>query len=444
MTTTKDPKVLKEEIFSRVADYYEAVHARKTFSPGKTRIQFAGRVFDDHEMRLAVDSCLDFYLTLGDYKDQFERELRKYMGCQRAMIASSGSSANFVAVTAFKSVELPKPLKDGDEVLTPAVTFPTTLNPILFNNLTPVFVDVELGTYNVDVKLLKEAITPRTRAMVLPHTLGNVMDMDEIVALCKENNLYLMEDCCDALGSTYNGKMAGTFGDVSTLSCYPAHHITMGEGGAVMTMTPLWSKIVRSVRDWGKDCVCEKNAPYNGVCNERLQYRIPGLEVPYDHRYVYTNIGFNMKPTDIQAAIGVAQMKKLPGFVEARKANFKKLYNGLKKWEKYLILPTWSAKADPSWFALPLTVRGTEFKRHEVIDFLERERNIETRLIFAGNILRQPGYSNIKHRLGSRLPNSDVVMERSFFIGVYPGLTDEMLDYMIQSFGDFFKSKGLS
>lgn len=437
------PEKLKSEILSKVVDYYQAVHATKKFEPGKTRVQFAGRVFDDHEMRLAIDSCLDFYLTLGEYKDQFESVLKKYTGAFRASISSSGSAANFTAVTSFKSPYLPNPLKDGDEVLTPAVTFPTTLNPILFNNLMPVFVDCEVGTYNVNVDLLEKAISPKTRAMVLPHTLGNLLQMDRIVALCKEHKLFLMEDCCDALGSTYDGKMAGTFGEVSTLSCYPAHHITMGEGGAVMTMSPLWSKIVRSIRDWGKDCVCEKNAPYNGVCNQRLQYKIPGLEEPYDHRYVYTNIGFNNKPTDIQAAIGVAQMKKLPQFVEARKRNFKKLYTALKQWEQYLVLPRWEQKADPSWFAFPLTVRGSEFKRHELIDFLERESNIETRLLFAGNILRQPGYSDIKHRLGSTLENSDTVMERSFFVGVYPGLTDEMIDYMIDRFSAFFKSKNL-
>jgi CDP-6-deoxy-D-xylo-4-hexulose-3-dehydrase len=343
-----------------------------------------------------------------------------------------------VAVTTLCSRQLPDGLRPGDEVIVPAVSFPTTVNPIIQNRLVPVFVDSCLGDFNLDVSQLEAALSPRTRALMFAHTLGNPADMDAIMAFVERHNLLLVEDTCDALGSKWDGRMVGTFGRMATLSFYPAHHITMGEGGAVYTDRPKLAKIARAVRDWGRDCWCGYDNPVNGKCGIRFEREVPGIPGFYDHRYYYSEIGYNLKLTDPQAAMGLAQLQKLPEFIRRRKANFAYLYEGLKPYQEHLMLPTWHAKADPSWFALPLLVRPeAPFMRHELTRFLEINR-VQTRLIFAGNILRQPAYAEIEHRAVDDLSVSDQIMRGGFFVGVYPGLDQPRLDYMLEIFGRFF------
>jgi CDP-6-deoxy-D-xylo-4-hexulose-3-dehydrase len=329
-------------------------------------------------------------------------------------------------------------LQPGDEVITPAVTFPTTLAPIVQNRLVPVLVDAELGTYNLDASQLEAACSARTRAIFVPHTLGNPAQIDHIAEFARERGLYLIEDTCDALGSTYAGRMVGTFGQLATLSFYPAHHITLGEGGAVYTNSRRLARVARTIRDWGRDCWCGYDNPVNGKCGIRFERELPGVPGFYDHRYLFTEIGYNLKITDVQAALGVAQMEKLPGFIAARKRNFARLNSGLRQYEEFFILPRWLPQADPSWFAFPLTVReGAPFDRNGLTRYLEARR-IETRVLFAGHILHQPGYRAIECRVVGRLPNADQVVRGAFFVGVYPGLDDARIDYMLQVFADFF------
>jgi CDP-6-deoxy-D-xylo-4-hexulose-3-dehydrase len=385
-----------------------------------------------------VDACLDFWLTAGPNAETFERRLAEYVGVRHALAVNSGSSANLVAVTALRSRRLERPLEPGDEVITPAVGFPTTVAPIVQNGLVPVFVDCQLGTYNLDPEQLESALSERTRALFFAHTLGNPVEMEPVMELARVHDLYVIEDTCDALGSTYDGQMVGTFGDLATLSFYPAHHITTGEGGAVLTDDPHLAHIAQSVRDWGRDCRCRHDSPPTGACGRRFEWEIPGLEEPYDHRYLYTEIGYNLKMTDIQAAIGLSQLDKLSDFVAARQRNFARLYEGLKPYEELLILPVWSERADPSWFAFPITVRpGAPFTRRELISWLEG-RSVETRLLFAGNITRQPGYRHIEHRTVGDLLHSDLVLRAAFFVGVYSGLDNTRLDYVLNAFVDFF------
>jgi CDP-6-deoxy-D-xylo-4-hexulose-3-dehydrase len=330
-------------------------------------------------------------------------------------------------------------LQPGDEVITAAVAFPTTLAPMVQNQLVPVLVDSEIGHYNIDAHQLEAALSPRSRAIMVTHTLGNPVAMDVVMDFAREHGLYVIEDNCDALGSKYDGRMTGTFGHLGTSSFYPAHHITLGEGGAVYTNSPRLGKIARTIRDWGRDCYCGYINPPNGRCGKRFEWEVEGLEGHYDHRYLFTEIGYNLKITDPQAAVGLAQLDKLAEFVAARKRNFRILYNGLQPLEDHLILPTWSEKADPSWFAFPLTIRpGSPIERDSLQRFLE-DRQIETRLLFAGNILKQPGYRHIEHRTVGSLPVADLVMSNTFFIGVYPGLGQAQLEYMIEAFFDFMK-----
>ncbi|MBI5292506.1 MAG: lipopolysaccharide biosynthesis protein RfbH [Chloroflexi bacterium] len=437
-----DLENLRQEIFAKVTEYYEKAHADQPFVPGETRVQYAGRVYDEREMVHMVDAVLEFWLTAGRHAEEFERRLGKFIGAREVIPVNSGSSANLVAMTTLCSPQLKQRLLPGDEVITPAVTFPTTLAPIVQNRLIPVLVDAEMGTYNIDLEQLEAAMSPRTRALFITHTLGNPIAMDRVVEFARARNLFIIEDTCDALGSKYNGQSVGTFGHVATLSFYPAHHITMGEGGAVYTHSRRLAKIARTVRDWGRDCFCGYDNPVNGKCGIRFEREIPGIEGYYDHRYYFTEIGYNLKLTDVQAAMGVAQMDKLPGFVAARKRNFARLYAGLKKFEEFLILPTWLPNADPSWFALPLTVRDTApFDRTALTRYLENHK-VETRMIFAGNILKQPGYKNIERRVVGSLPVADQVMRSSFFIGVYPGLTDAKIDYMLEMFAQFMAEHG--
>ena len=421
---------LKEEILALVRRHLNDNPAQP-WRAGQDRVPYAGRVVGEEERALLIEASLECWLTLGPFGDRFEADLKKFQGVRDAILVGSGSSANLVALTALCSDMFPDPLKPGDEVITPATTFPTTLAPIVQNQLKPVFVDCEIGTYNADLDQVEAAISPKTRAIVLPHTLGNVFDLDRVTALCKKHDLYLVEDTCDALGSKWNGKPAGTFGDFSTLSFYPAHHMTMGEGGAVLTNTAINARVARSIRDWGRDCWCAPGV--SDTCNKRFDWKLGELPQGYDHKYIYSSIGYNVKPTDLQAAIGVAQIAKLPSFIEARKRNFKRLYDGLGDIPG-LILPRWDKRADVSWFAFPITVaEEAPFSRKDLVAALESAK-IETRMVFAGNVLRQPAYVNIDRRVVGELKNTDLVMTNTFFVGVYPGLTDPMIDYVIEQF----------
>lgn len=435
---------LRQEILEKVKELYKEEHEEKQnhFTPGNSKIPFAGRVYDEDEMVNLVDSALDFWLTAGRYSNEFEADFAEYMEQKYSLLVNSGSSANLVAFAALTSTKLgEKALKAGDEVITVAAGFPTTVNPIIQYGLTPVFVDIELGTYNIKADELEKSISEKTKAVMIAHTLGNPFDLAAVTEFCKKHDLFLIEDCCDAVGSTYNGQMVGTFGDLATASFYPAHHMTMGEGGAVMTSNRVHYKNAMSFRDWGRDCYCAGGT--DNSCGKRFTQQFGTLPYGYDHKYVYSHIGFNLKVSDMQAAIGVAQLKKLPKFVQDRKDNFNKLYDGLKKFEDYLILPKATENSDPSWFGFMLcTKESDKFTRLELAKYLEDKR-ILTRQLFAGNLLRQPAYENIEHRVVGKLENTDYVMHNGIFIGVYPGLTDEKINYMIEAFEEFFKSKGL-
>jgi CDP-6-deoxy-D-xylo-4-hexulose-3-dehydrase len=430
---------LRDQICDLVAEYYRAAHAVRPFTPGETRVHYASRVYDEREMIAAVEACLDFWLTAGGNAAALESRLAQTVGASRALLVNSGSSANLLAISALCSRNLERPLAPGDEIIVPAMGFPTSVAPVVQNGLVPVFVDCELGTYNLDPAQLEPALSGRTRALFFAHTLGNPVDMEQVMAFAKAHGLRVIEDTCDALGSTYDGRMMGSFGDLATLSFYPAHHITTGEGGAVLVNKPGLARIARSLRDWGRDCRCAHDSPPAGACGRRFEWQIPGIDEPYDHRYLYSEVGYNLKMTDIQAAIGLMQLEKLPGFAAARKHNFARIYEGLKPYEEFLILPAWSERSDPAWFAFPITVRpDAPFARRDLTDWLE-ERQIETRFLFAGNITRQPGYRHIEHRAVGDLSNSDLVMRSAFFVGVYPGLDDARLDYMLEAFTGFLR-----
>jgi CDP-6-deoxy-D-xylo-4-hexulose-3-dehydrase len=430
---------LRQSILAQVAEYYQKHHATRQFVPGETMVNYAGRVYDEREMQQMVSAVLDFWLTAGPYTEQFEEQLGEFIGVREVIPVNSGSSANLVAMTTLTSQKLANRLQPGDEVIVPAASFPTTVNPILQNGLVPVFIDSCLGDFNLDVSQLEEALSPLTRAITFAHTLGNPANMDIISSFVEANDIFLIEDTCDALGAKWDGKMVGTFSDLATLSFYPAHHITLGEGGATYTNSPRLAKIARAVRDWGRDCWCGYDNPVNGKCGIRFDREVPGIRGYYDHRYYYTEIGYNLKITDPQAAMGLAQLQKLPDFLARRKQNFDYLYQQLKQFEEFLMLPTWHEKADPSWFAFPLYVREeAPYLRHELTRFLE-ENKVQTRLIFAGNILRQPAYQDVPHRSIGDLAISDKVMEGGFFVGVFPGLDRTRLDYMVEQFAKFFK-----
>ena len=434
-----DIEELRQSILAQVAEFYEKAHRNRPFEPGKTTVNYAGRVFDETEIQNMISSVLDFWLTAGPYAEEFEKLLGNFIGVREVIPVNSGSSANLVALTTLCSRKLPDGLRPGDEVIVPAVSFPTTVNPVIQNHLTPVFIDSCYGDFNLDVSQLEEAVSPRTRALMFAHTLGNPANMDVVMDFVRRHNLLLVEDTCDALGSRWDGRMVGTFGHLATLSFYPAHHITMGEGGAVYTNRPKLAKIARAVRDRGRDCWCGYDNPINGKCGIRFEHTIPGIPGFYDHRYLYSEIGYNLKLTDPQAAMGLAQLQKLPEFIRKRKENFAYLYEGLKPYSEFLMLPTWHPKADPSWFAMPLLVREeAPFMRHELTRFLENNL-VQTRLIFAGNILRQPAYRHIEHRTVSDLSVADQIMRGGFFVGVYPGLDKVRLDYMLDMFDRFFK-----
>ena len=415
-----------------VAQALEERHATQEFVPGESNIPVTGKVFGEAEITAAVEASLDFWLTSGPYTEKFESRFAKTVGMRHASMVNSGSSANLLALTALTSPLLgDRALKPGDEVLTVAAGFPTTVTPIIQNGLTPVYVDVDLETYVANSEALEAAITPKTKAIMMAHTLGNPFDLDLVEKLAKENNLWVVEDSCDALGGTYRGKNLGTFGDLSTYSFYPAHHITTGEGGAVLAKKISMKPILESFRDWGRDCWCAPGC--DNTCLKRYQWQLGGLPEGFDHKYIYSHIGYNLKSGDIQAAIGLAQLDRLDSFIELRRRNWNYLQNGLSDLGEYLILPKAAEHSDPSWFGYAITVRqDAPIKRNQLVQDLN-ENKIATRLLFAGNLLRQPGFVDSPRRVSGELKNTDIVMNDTFWIGVWPGLTIPMLDYMIET-----------
>jgi len=423
---------LHAQILDLVAEYHRQAFPAAEFLPGQSPVPVSGRVFDAADMQSLVDSALDFWLTAGRFAAEFERDLARFAGTRYARLVNSGSSANLLALSALTSPKLrDRALRPGDEVITAAAGFPTTVNPIVQNGLVPVFVDVEIPTYNATVTHLEAALSPKTKAIILAHTLGNPFDAAAVADFARQNGLWLIEDCCDALGSTLGGQMAGTFGDLATVSFYPAHHITTGEGGAVLTSDPQLKTLAESFRDWGRDCWCAPGK--DNTCGKRFARQMGHLPAGYDHKYTYSHIGYNLKATDMQAAVGVSQLKKLPGFIEARRRNFRRLFDGLADVQDCFILPQATPNSRPSWFGFPLAVRSdAPFSRRQVIDHLE-SRRIATRLLFGGNLMRQPAYQGVAHRAVGNLPNTDFVMTNVFWLGVYPGLTDEMIDYVLEA-----------
>ncbi|BDZ68850.1 lipopolysaccharide biosynthesis protein RfbH [Methanobacterium ferruginis] len=422
---------LREEIFQRVKRIYDLNKKADEFIPGESPVHYAGRVYNEQEMISLVDSALDFWLTAGRYAEKFEKEFADFLGAKYCMLTNSGSSANLLAISALTSKKLGKRrLKPGNEIITTACGFPTTLNPIIQNQLKPVLIDVELGSYNIMADKIESAISDKTKAIFVAHTLGNPVNIDRIMEIAEKHDLWFVEDNCDALGSRYQKKYTGSFGCISTHSFYPAHHITMGEGGAVVTNDPQLKDIILSFRDWGRDCWCEPGC--DNTCGKRFGWQLGDLPYGYDHKYVYSHVGYNLKVTDMQAAIGVEQLKKLPTFIEARNNNFKIIYESLKSYEKFFILPTSEESADPSWFGFPIMVReNSPFSRDDIVGHLENNK-IATRMLFGGNLTKQPAYEDIEFRLTDSLHNTDLVMNNLFWIGVYPGITREKMDYMIK------------
>jgi CDP-6-deoxy-D-xylo-4-hexulose-3-dehydrase len=440
MTQKSRADQLRAQILDLVTEYHKEAFPEKPFLGGISTIPVSGKVFDNHELELLVDSSLDFWLTTGRYAEKFEKSFAKKMEMKHAMLCNSGSSANLLAVTALTSSRLGKrALKDGDEVITAAAGFPTTVNPILQNRLVPVFVDIELGTYDSSVEKIEAAIGPKTKAIVMAHTLGNPFDIQGVMELAEKHNLFVVEDTCDAVGAKFNGKAVGSFGDLSTASFYPAHHITMGEGGCVMVKKASMKKIVESLRDWGRDCWCPPGQ--DDTCGRRFDWQLGELPYGYDHKYVYSHIGYNLKMTDMQAAIGVAQLEKLDGFIDARNANWKRLHKGLKSVEEFLLLPKATKGSEPSWFGFPITVKeNAPFSRFDLVQHIE-SRRIGTRQLFGGNLLKQPAYVGLPIKVVGSLKNADIVTDSTFWIGVYPGLTNEIVDFMSGTICEFIEER---
>ena len=430
---------LRAEILAKVSEY-AAFLAPQPFVPGKSRVHYAGRVFGGEELSLLVASSLDFWLTAGPYADRFESSFASFFGTRFCSLANSGSSANLLALSCLTSDFLgDRKLSPGDKVITCATGFPTTVNPIFQNGMVPVFVDVEMGTYNPSAEAIAEAAEKGARAIMVAHTLGNPFDSEAIAATAKKHGMYLIEDCCDAVGARVAGRPVGTFGELSTVSFYPAHHMTMGEGGAVMSSDPLLKKLVDSFRDWGRDCWCPPGK--SDTCGKRFSWKMGDLPQGYDHKYIYSNIGYNLKVTDMQAAIGIAQLARLPSFIAARRDNFGYYMRELSQYEDAFTLPKRLPNAEPSPFGFPLSVKkGAGFTKNEIVSFLE-SRHIETRMLFGGNLVRQPAYRKKKFEVVGSLPNSDSVMESTFWIGVYPGLTAEMREYVAGCFKEFMSGK---
>jgi CDP-6-deoxy-D-xylo-4-hexulose-3-dehydrase len=425
-----------EEILALVAEYAAERHAPKGFDPTSPSVPVSGRVFGAEEVVELVRTSLDFWLTAGPETKKFERALARAAGVRHALMVNSGSSANLAAITALTSPQLgDRRLRPGDEVITVAAAFPTTVNPIVQNRLVPVFVDVELPTYNIDPAQLEAAVSSRTRAVVIAHTLGNPFDLGAVTELCRRHDLMLVEDCCDALGATYDGRPVGTFGDLATLSFYPAHHITTGEGGAVLANRGTMKRIVEIVRDWGRDCWCDPGC--ENTCGKRFTQQFGTLPAGYDHKYVYSHLGYNLKATDMQAAVGLAQLARLDEFVAARRHNHAYLSAALADMQDVLVLPEATPGSDPSWFGFAVTVRpGAPFGRAELVDHLE-SAGIATRLLFGGNLLRQPAYADVEHRVVGSLETTDLIAQQTFWIGCYPGLNEAHLDYTVEQLQRF-------
>jgi CDP-6-deoxy-D-xylo-4-hexulose-3-dehydrase len=431
--------VLRQEILVATREFAKRSLEEKEFIPGESSVPVSGKVLSPEDFVSLVDSSLDGWLTAGRHTKVFERQLADFVGARSALFVNSGSSANLCALSGLTSPKLgDRALKPGDEVLTVAMGFPTTVNPIIQNGLKPVVVDVDLDTLDANSERMREAISPKTKAIMMAHTLGNPFDLDTVQELCKKHDLWLIEDSCDSLGSTYRGQRTGSFGDTATVSFYPAHHITTGEGGAVFVKNPLVKKQVESFRDWGRDCYCETGC--DNTCFKRFEWQLGDLPEGYDHKYIYSHIGYNLKATDMQAALGVTQLAKLDYFIEKRKENFLYLSSRLSKVDG-LTIATATPNSDPSWFGCPITLDPSHpVNREELLRFLD-SRKIGTRLLFAGNILKQPAYKNVDFRVVGDLTNTDIVMKRSFWVGVYPGLSTEMLDYVVESISDFMTGK---
>lgn len=419
---------LRNQIANLVEEFASISLAPQPFQPGISAVPPSGKVLDAAELKLMVEASLDGWLTTGRFNDEFEKRLAAFLGVEYLITVNSGSSANLVAFTTLTSPKLgDRAIKPGDEVIGVAAGFPTTVNPILQFGAVPVFVDVELGTYNIDALKIEAAISPKTKAIMLAHTLGNPYNLETITNLCKKYNLWLVEDCCDALGSTYNGQFVGTFGDIGTLSFYPAHHITMGEGGAVFTSNAELKQIAESFRDWGRDCYCAPGK--DNTCGRRFCQKLGSLPEGYDHKYTYSHLGYNLKITDMQAACGLAQLDKAPTFIEQRKDNFTFLKSHLANCEEFLILPEATHNSDPSWFGFPITLKeNAPVSRVQLLQYLDQNK-VGTRLLFAGNLTRQPYMSGRNYRVSGELTNTDTVMKNTFWIGVHPALTREMLEY---------------
>lgn len=433
--------IKREEVIELAKQYYEQEHQNTKLIPGESYIAASGKMVDSDDLGNLIDSSLDMWLTAGRYSDQFEREFPKHIGLKYCSLVNSGSSANLVAFTALTSHKLgERRLKKGDEVITVAAGFPTTISPILQNGLVPVFIDCQIGTYDFDASVIEEAISDKTKCIFMAHTLGNPFNLNKVMELADRYNLWVIEDNCDALGAKYNDKYTGTFGHICTCSFYPAHHMTMGEGGAVLTNDPLLHQIMKSIRDWGRDCICPPGR--DNICGHRFTQRHGDLPEGYDHKYVYSHLGYNLKVTDMQAAIGLSQLNKLDSFIEARKANHQKITEKLREFEEYLILPEATPNSDPSWFGYVITVREeAQFTRDELTGYLE-EHKIGTRLLFAGNILRQPCFTeeNYEYRVVGTLDNTDRIMNGTFWIGTWPGIDDDCIDYIYNVFKNFISN----
>jgi len=427
---------LRRKILELTAEYFAEAFPDKEFKPGVSSVPVSGKVIDAGDLSTVVDSVLDCWFTTGRFAEDFERKLARFVGVRSASLVNSGSSANLLAVSALTSQKLgDRRLKPGDEVITLAAGFPTTVNPIFQNNLVPVFVDVTLPGYEIDVRQLEAACSDKTKAVFVAHTLGNVFDLDAVTAFVKKHNLWLIEDCCDALGSTWKGRPVGSFGDIATFSFYPAHHITMGEGGAVLTDQPNLKVLIDSFRDWGRDCWCDPGK--DNTCGKRFEWQLGNLPCGYDHKFTFSHIGYNLKATDMQAALGGSQIEKLAHFIARRKGNFAYLSSALQSLSDVLLLPAATPGSDPAWFGFPIGVREkAPFTRQELIAVLEASK-IATRLLFGGNLLRQPAYQDREYRVVGELPNSDYAMNNVFWIGVYPGLTEPMLEFVVKTIRDF-------
>lgn len=440
MNKARETEELRHQILEMVARYAVLKFRKVHFEKGVSPIPPSGKVLGAKELQYMVDACLDGWLTTGRFNEAFEKRLADFLGVKHVLTVNSGSSANLLAFATLTSPKLgDRALRPGDEVITVAAGFPTTVNPILLYGCIPVFVDVDIPTYNIDVDRIEEAISEKTRAIVLAHTLGNPFDVAKVKEIAEKYDLWLIEDCCDALGSTYDGKLVGTFGDIGTLSFYPAHHITMGEGGAVFTNNGRLKLILESIRDWGRDCFCDPGK--DNTCGKRFAWKLGDLPEGYDHKYIYSHLGYNLKITDMQAACGLAQLERLEEFIQTRKENFNYLKSALKPLEEFFILPEATRNSDPAWFGFPITIREeAPFSRLELLRFLD-ERKIGTRLLFAGNLIRQPYFQGRKYRVSGVLANTDRVMNQTFWLGVFPGLRKEMLDYVADSLAAFCRWK---